>query len=72
MTTSRINVGVIIMVNTPIQYKSEIKTAMLGGREIRVEHLTPILTPEEREERKREIEQLLFNVFVKYRDNKDR
>ena len=52
-----------------IQYQSEVRTATLGGREIRVEHLTPVLSPEDREARKREIEALLFDVFVKYTGN---
>ena len=55
------------MSNT-IQYESEVKTAMLGNRKIRLENLTPILSPEEREARKREIESRLFDVFVKYKD----
>lgn len=50
----------------PIPYNREVKTAMLGDTEIRVEHLTPVLSPEEREIRKREIENRLFEVFVKY------
>jgi hypothetical protein len=54
-----------------VQYESEVRTAMLGGREIRVENLTPVLSPKEREERKREIEKLLFNVFVKYTGKAD-
>ena len=49
-----------------IQYESEVRTAMLGGREIRIENLTPTLSPEEHTERKREIESLLFDVFIKY------
>ncbi|GHU59911.1 hypothetical protein AGMMS49975_28090 [Clostridia bacterium] len=49
-----------------IEYETEITTAMLGDRQIRVENLTPILTPEECVERKREIENVLFEVFVKY------
>ena len=58
-----------IATHDQIQYESEVRTAMLGGRKIRVEHLTPILTPKEREERKREIENCLFDVFVKYKGN---
>jgi hypothetical protein len=50
------------------QYASEVKTALLGGREIQVEHLTPILSVKEREERKREIESSLYDIFVKYED----
>ncbi len=54
------------MVREHMEYKSEVTTAMLGGRQIRVENLTPILSQKELEERKREIESRLFEVFVKY------
>ena len=56
----------------PMQYQSEIKTATLGDRQIRVEHLTPVLSPKERAERKRGIENCLYNVFVKYTDKPDK
>ena len=52
--------------NNTIQYVSEIKTVKLGNREIRLENLTPVLSPKEREERRREIENRLYDVFVKY------
>lgn len=48
------------------QYRSEVTTARLGDREIRLEHLTPILSSEEHADRKREIESRLYDVFVKY------
>jgi hypothetical protein len=50
-----------------VEYKSEVKTVPFSGRTITVENLTPILTAKEREKRKREIEQRLFDVFSKYR-----
>lgn len=50
-----------------VDYKSEIKTVSFGGKTITVENLTPVLTPTEREKRKKEIEQRLFDVFSKYR-----
>ena len=53
------------------QYKKETKTAALPDKTITVTHLTPILTPEEREAQKREIEQRLYEVYSKY-DNEDR
>jgi len=52
-----------------IKYTSEIKTVFLDGKMIILENLTPILSPKERERRKREIEECLFNVFVKYAKN---
>lgn len=54
------------------QYESEIRTGTLGGRQIRLENLTPILTPEERATRKREIENRLYDVFVKYKGGKQK
>ena len=54
---------------TAVKYQSEIKTVPLGGRMITIENLTPILTPKERERRKRDIEKRLFDVFSKYAEN---
>lgn len=48
------------------QYQKEVTTALFGDRDIVVEHLVPILTPEQRHKRKREIEAQLFDVFRKY------
>lgn len=52
----------------PIRFESEIEVVPFGGGTIRVESLTPILPPKEREKRRREIEIRLFNVFKKYAD----
>jgi len=52
----------------PPQYESEVRTAMLGSRQIRVENLTPVLSPQELAERRRELEYCLYDVFVKYAD----
>ena len=48
------------------KYKSEMKTTVLGDRTITIKNLTPILPPQEREKRRREVEQHLFAVFRKY------
>jgi len=50
-----------------IEYRSEIRTIPFNGRTITVENLTPVLTAKEREKRRKEIEQRLFDVFSKYR-----
>ncbi len=50
------------------KFTKEVRTATLQGRTITVTHLTPVLSPEERERRKREIEQRLFDVYSKYED----
>jgi len=52
----------------PIKFESEIKTVPFGDGTIRVENLTPVLSPKDREKRKREIESRLFSVFSKYED----
>jgi len=51
-----------------IKYESEVKIVPFGDGTIRVENLTPVLSPKEREKRKREIENLLYDVFVKYQN----
>lgn len=51
-----------------VQYQSEVTTAKLGNREIRLEHLTPLLSSEEHADRKREIESRLYEVFAKYKN----
>ena len=48
------------------KYQSEVKTVVMGERTITIKNLTPILLPKEREKRKREVEQKLFDVFSKY------
>ena len=54
----------------PIRFESEVKTVPFGDGTIRVENLTPILSPKDREKRKREIETRLYDVFSKYRGQK--
>ena len=41
-------------------------TAQFQGKSIKVTHLTPVLSPEERTMRKLDIEHQLYDVFVKY------
>jgi len=53
---------------TPIRYEREVKTVPFGNGTITIENLTPVLSPKERERRKREIETRLFDVFSKYVD----
>ena len=49
-----------------VKYEREVKQSILGDRVITIENLTPILTPQERQKREREVERRLFDVFVKY------
>lgn len=51
---------------TQPKYQSEVKTVVMGERTITIKNLTPILPQKEREQRKREVEQKLFDVFSKY------
>lgn len=51
---------------TQPKYQSEVTTVVMGERTITIQNLTPILPPKEREQRKREVEQKLFDVFSKY------
>ena len=48
------------------KYTTETETVLFNGREIRETTITPVLSPEERERRKREIESKLYDVFAKY------
>lgn len=51
------------------KYTAETTTVMFQGKPIQFTNYTPILTPEQREKRKREIELVLYNVFQKYTAN---
>ena len=51
---------------TQPKYQSEVTTVVMGERTITIKNLTPIRPPKEREQRKREVEQKLFDVFSKY------
>jgi len=53
---------------TNTAYAKETKTTTFQGKTITVTHLTPVLSPDEREKRKRDIERQLYDVFVKYTD----
>jgi hypothetical protein len=53
---------------TQDRFTTETRIVPFGDRTIRLVSHTPILTPKERERRKREIEQRLFDVFIKYAD----
>ena len=48
------------------KYHKETKTVLFQGRQVVIENLTPMLPLKLREQRKKEIEERLFEVFVKY------
>ena len=50
-----------------VTYQSETKTVSFQGKSIVLESLTPVLSPKEKEKRKKDIERCLYEVFSKYR-----
>ncbi len=50
-----------------VTYQSETKTVPFQRKTIVLESLTPVLSPKEKEKRKKEIERCLYEVFSKYR-----
>ena len=53
-------------------YAKETTTALFQGKPVTVTHLIPILTKEQKEKRKSEIENQLYDVFIKYSREKDK
>ena len=49
-----------------VNYKTETRVVCFGDRKITVNSRKPILPPKERERRKREAEQSLYDVFSKF------
>ncbi|MBQ7839117.1 MAG: hypothetical protein IJ390_01295 [Lachnospiraceae bacterium] len=50
-----------------VTYHRETKSVPFQGKTIVLESLTPVLSPKEKEKRKKEIERCLYEVFSKYR-----
>ena len=50
------------------KYKRETKSVTFQGKSHVLETLTPVLSPKEKEQRKKEIERRLYEVFSKYGD----
>jgi len=53
-----------------ISYKKETEVVPFQGKEIKLENLTPIFTPEREAVKRRELEQQLYEVFRKYADGR--
>ena len=49
-----------------ISYKTQAENVNFQGREIPLENLTPILSPEQEAAKRWELEQRLYEVFRKY------
>lgn len=47
-----------------VTYQSETKTVPFQGKTIVLESLTPVLSPKEKEKRKKEIERCLYEVCI--------
>ena len=52
-----------------IRYKKEIEIVTFQGKEITLENLSPVFTPEQEAAKRRELEQQLYEVFRKYAEN---
>ena len=51
-----------------IRYRKEIEVVTFQGKEIMLENLSPVFTPEQA--KRRELEQQLYDVFRKYADKR--
>lgn len=51
-------------------YHKETEVVTFQGKEITVENLTPVFTPEQEAAKRRELEQQLYDVFRKYADKR--
>ena len=51
-----------------VTYQRETKSVPFQGKTIVLESLTPVLSPKEKEQRKKDIERRLYDVFSKYGD----
>ena len=52
------------------KFKAETETVVFQGREIPVENLTPVFTPEQEVKIRRELEQQLYEIFRKYAEKR--
>ena len=55
---------------TNIRYKKETEIVTFQGKEITLENLSPVFTPEQETVNRRELEQQLYDVFRKYADKR--
>jgi len=59
--------GILVFADSQTnKYTAETTTVPFQGKLIQFTNCTPILTPEQREKRKKEIESVLYNIFKKY------
>ena len=55
---------------TNIRYKKETEIVTFQGKEITLENLSPVFTPEQEAAKRQELEQQLYDVFRKYADRR--
>ena len=55
-----------------IRYKKETEVVTFQGKEITLENLSPVFTPEQEATKRRELEQQLYEVFRKYADKRQK
>jgi exonuclease I len=53
-----------------IRYKKETEVVTFQGKEITLENLSPVFTPDQEAAKRRELEQQLYEVFRKYADKR--
>lgn len=54
------------MTGRACEHRTDVETVRLRGRDIRVEHVGPVLEESRRLETLREIEAGLYDIFIKY------
>ncbi len=64
-------VEVVIIVIRPLTYDSDVHTVSGRRNDIRIENLSPILSDEERVKQRKCVEEGLFEIFIKYTDQRE-
>lgn len=64
-------VEVVIIVIRPLTYDSDVHTVSGRRNDIRIENLSPIFSDEERVKQRKCVEEGLFEIFIKYTDQRE-
>lgn len=64
-------VEVVLIVIRPLTYDSDVHTVSGRRNDIRIENLSPILSDEERVKQRKCVEEGLFEIFIKYTDQRE-
>lgn len=65
-------VEVVTIIIRPLTYDSEAHTVSGRRNDIRIENLSPILSDEERAKQRKCVEEGLFEIFIKYTDQREK